>query len=50
MTSTTEIAWRPPKEYVEKARVTRFMKKHGIKTYDELIKKSTDDIEWFWDA
>jgi len=50
MTSTSEIAWRPPKEYVEKASITRFMKKFGIKTYDELIKRSTDDIEWFWDA
>ena len=24
--------------------------KYNIKNYDELIKKSTDDIEWFWDA
>jgi len=50
MSTSTEIAWRPPKDYVENANITRFMRKHGIKTYDELIKRSTDDIEWFWDA
>ena len=45
-----EIVWKPTEEYVEKANITRFMKKHNIKDYDELIKRSTDDIEWFWDA
>ena len=44
------IVWKPTDEYVEKANITRFMKKHNIKDYDELIKKSTDDIAWFWDA
>jgi acetyl-CoA synthetase len=28
----------------------RFMKKHNIGSYEELIKRSTEDIEWFWDA
>jgi len=45
-----EIVWKPTNEYVENANITRFMKKHSIKNYDDLIKKSTDDIEWFWDA
>jgi len=26
------------------------MRKHGIKDYEELIERSTQDIEWFWDA
>jgi len=26
------------------------MKVHGIQTADELIKRSTEDIGWFWDA
>jgi len=26
------------------------MRKHQIKDYDELIRRSTSDIEWFWDA
>ena len=45
-----EIVWKPTDDYVEKANITRFMRKHDIKDYDELIKRSTDDIEWFWDA
>lgn len=45
-----EIVWKPTPEYIEKANITRFMKKHNIKNYEELIKKSTQDIEWFWDA
>ena len=26
------------------------MNEHGIKDYRDLIKRSTDDIEWFWNA
>ena len=45
-----QIVWKPTKDYVENANITRFMKKHNIKNYKELIKKSTEDIGWFWDA
>ncbi len=45
-----DIVWKPSKEYIEKANITRFMKKYNIASYDELIKKSTEDLEWFWDA
>lgn len=45
-----EIVWTPTEEYVESANITRFMKKYEIKDYQELIKRSIDDIEWFWDA
>src|SRR5262245_62124755 len=26
------------------------MRAHGIETYDELVRRSTDDVSWFWDA
>lgn len=42
--------WYPPKKLVEKSNVKKFMDKHGIKDYKDLIKHSTEDIEWFWDA
>ena len=45
-----QIVWKPASDYIENANITRFMKKHDIKDYDHLIKKSTEDIEWFWDA
>ena len=44
------VVWTPPSEYVERANVTRFMRSHGIQTYEELVTRSTADIEWFWDA
>jgi acetyl-CoA synthetase len=48
--SESEIIWRPTAERVEKANVTRFMRAHGIKTYEELVRRSTADVAWFWDA
>ncbi|MBU3897264.1 MAG: acetate--CoA ligase [Nanoarchaeota archaeon] len=45
-----DIVWKPYGKYIEEANIKRFMDKHGIKDYDDLIKRSIDDIEWFWDA
>ena len=44
------IVWRPSEEYVARANVTRFMRAHGIDTYADLVRRSVDDIAWFWDA
>jgi len=44
------IIWKPTGDYKTKSNITRFMQKHDIKDYDELIKRSTEDTEWFWDA
>ena len=46
----SDIVWGPSPEYVERANVTRFMRTHDIDTYEELVHRSQDDIEWFWDA
>ncbi|TET89248.1 MAG: acetate--CoA ligase [Methanomassiliicoccales archaeon] len=46
----SEIVWEPTGDYVDDSNIKRFMDKHGIKDYDELIKRSTDELEWFWDA
>jgi acetyl-CoA synthetase len=35
---------------VERANVTRLMRAHGLGSYDELISRSRQDVEWFWDA
>jgi acetyl-CoA synthetase len=45
-----DIVWSPSEDYVERANVSRFMRANDIRSYDELIKRSQDDIEWFWDA
>jgi acetyl-CoA synthetase len=46
----SEIVWRPTPEYVERARITRLMRTHGIATLDELQRRSIADPEWYWDA
>jgi hypothetical protein len=30
--------------------LTRFMRRHGIRSLPELQQRSTADIAWFWDA
>jgi acetyl-CoA synthetase len=45
-----DILWKPNKAYIDQANITRFMKKHGIVSYDQLISRSCSDTEWFWDA
>src|SRR6266850_6997899 len=48
--STESIVWRPSKEHLEKSRIARFMKAHGIATLEELQRRSIADLEWYWDA
>jgi acetyl-CoA synthetase len=45
-----DVIWEPSPEVIEKSRLKRFMDKHGIETFDELLKRADDDIAWFWDA
>src|SRR5919109_1973459 len=45
-----DIVWRPTEDYMERANVTRFMRRHGLGSYEELVARSQEDIEWFWDA
>ena len=46
----SDFAWRPTPEYTERANVTRLMRAHGIDSYDGLVRRSQEDIAWFWDA
>jgi len=40
--------WFPPKDLVQNANVSKFMEKNGFKSYAELVKKSQEEIKWFW--
>jgi acetyl-CoA synthetase len=42
------IAWRPSAEYIERSRLIAFMRKHRLGSLDELMNRSTTDLEWFW--
>ncbi|MDQ6691502.1 MAG: AMP-binding protein [Candidatus Dormibacteraeota bacterium] len=45
-----DVVWEPTPEVVERARLTQFMKRHGIDGFDALLRRSIDEPEWFWDA
>jgi len=44
------IVWKPNQDYLENARLTEFMRAHGLATFDELMDRSTQDVAWFTDA
>ncbi|HEX2296633.1 MAG TPA: AMP-binding protein [Actinomycetota bacterium] len=46
----TDYVWTPTPDYVERAAVTRLMRRHGIETYRDLVRRSSEDLEWFWEA
>src|SRR5574340_1115514 len=45
-----EIVWRPTPDQISRTHLKRFMDRHQIKSFDELLRRSTQDIEWFWRA
>ncbi len=45
-----EIVWRPTPAYVEGSHLQRFMQRYGIASVDALLRRSTDDVGWFWEA
>jgi acetyl-CoA synthetase len=42
--------WNPTPEHIERANVMRLARAHDIDTIDELRRRSTADISWYWDA
>jgi acetyl-CoA synthetase len=45
-----EVVWQPTQEVLERANVTRLMRRHGFDDYADLVRRSQDDPEWFWTA
>ena len=43
-------AWMPPPSVVESANVTRFVRKLGLSSPEELLSRSREDPAWFWGA
>ncbi|MGH9842510.1 MAG: AMP-binding protein [Blastocatellia bacterium] len=42
-----QIAWRPTREVIARAQLTRFLSFCGLQSFDELQHRSTDDVAWF---
>lgn len=49
MSQDYPVVWEPTPEYVDGSEIRRFMDRHGIADYAELIRRS-QDIAWYWDA
>jgi acetyl-CoA synthetase len=52
-----EVAYEPDEAFVRSSNIYQFMQAHGIESYDELHRRSVEDVEgvedsgldWFWD-
>ncbi len=50
MDGVSDVIWSPAPEAVDRANVTRFMRRHAIRDYEELVRRCAADTSWFWDA
>jgi acetyl-CoA synthetase len=48
--SSGEIAWRPTPELAARSNLWGFMERHGIASLSELQRRSTSELEWFWES
>ncbi len=46
--SEKDVVWRASAEVDARSNTRRFMSIHGIETYQELVRRSCLDPEWFW--
>jgi acetyl-CoA synthetase len=44
-----DVAYEPDPAFVESTNVYAFMQDHDIADYDELVERTTGDLDWFWD-
>ncbi|HXG37117.1 MAG TPA: AMP-binding protein, partial [Dehalococcoidia bacterium] len=44
------FAWEPYGPYLERSRIRKFMDRHSIGSWQQLIERSANDIDWFWRA
>ena len=46
----SEYIWKPTAEILEHSNLAKFINYTGCKDFEELLSKSTGDLEWFWNA
>jgi acetyl-CoA synthetase len=44
----SEVIWRPSADVVERANVTRLIRRAGAADYAELLRRSQEEPDWFW--
>ncbi len=45
-----DVVWRPSPEQIAYSNLQKFLNAHNLADFDELMEKSTADIEWFWNT
>src|SRR5256886_15986029 len=45
-----EFVWHPSAELIAQSNLQQFISKHRLGSYDELMRRSTRNIAWFWDT
>jgi len=46
----SDFTWEPTAEYIDDAELTKFAKVLGCADHSELLARSMEDPDWFWDA
>ena len=44
----SELIWRPTAEYLDGSNLSRFMARYGIGSYEEMVRRSVEDVAWYW--
>ena len=42
------MVWEPSEEQIARANLTRLMRRNGIDSYEQLVRRSQEDPGWFW--
>jgi acetyl-CoA synthetase len=45
-----QFVWHPTPELIAQSNLQRFIERHALGSYGELMRRSTTDITWFWDT
>jgi acetyl-CoA synthetase len=45
-----EFVWHPSPDLIAQSNLQQFIDKHQLGSYEQLLRKSTTDIPWFWDT
>lgn len=45
-----DVVWQPNPDWIAQSNLQRFMDRHGLASYDALMRRATDEVAWFWDA
>ncbi|MDQ6899956.1 MAG: AMP-binding protein [Candidatus Dormibacteraeota bacterium] len=45
-----EVMWEPSAEVIERSRLDRFRRRHGLSSLAQLQERSVNDSEWYWQA